>query len=198
MHSEKIADCRVFTVHKTLSMKPYGRESHEERMHNFYVFHSGDWVNVIPVTDEGEVVLIEQYRHGTEEFTLEIPGGSIDPEDPTPLHAAARELLEETGYEAESWVQLGVSHPNPAIQSNACHTYLAKSIRQVQIPNFTSTEEVAIRRVPLTQIPELIKNGSITHALGLVAFFWLQLARLDSTMDLPGAVPSVDNCIEQS
>lgn len=172
VHSEQIADCRVFTVHKKLSYKASGNT---ERTHDFYVFHSGDWVNIIPLTENNEVVLIEQYRHGTEGFTLEIPGGSVDAEDPSPLYAAERELLEETGYMAGSWEPLGQSHPNPAIQSNLCHTFIARNVRQIEIPQFMGTEEIAIRLVPLEQIPQLVREGVITHALVMVAFYWLSL-----------------------
>lgn len=172
--SEKIADCRVFTVHKKLSSKPFGTA---ERTRDFYVFDSGDWVNIIPVTSDGKVILIEQFRHGTEGFTLEIPGGGVDPEDPSAVYAAERELLEETGYAAESLTFLGESHPNPAIQNNRCYTFLANNVKWVQKPEFKGTEEIAIRLVPLNEVPELIRNGVITHALVLVAFYWLQLAQ---------------------
>lgn len=173
IHSEQIADCRVFTVHRKLSRKA---SASQDRTHDFYVFHSGDWVNIIPLTENREVVLIEQYRHGTEGFTLEIPGGSVDGEDPSPLFAAERELFEETGYKAANWVTLGQSHPNPAIQSNLCHTFLALDVKQVEVPKFTTTEEItAIRLVPLREVPELVRSGVITHALVMVAFYLLSL-----------------------
>lgn len=172
--SEKIADCRVFTVHRNLSSRYCYRED-DHKTHDFYVFQSGDWVNVIPVTDNNEIILIEQFRHGTESFTLEIPGGSVDDADPDPRYAAERELREETGAVAGEWVQLGTSHPNPAIQGNLCHTYLAKNTKVVEKPRFESTEEIMIRKVPLERVPGLIKDGVITHALVLVAFYWLQL-----------------------
>lgn len=166
--SEQIADCRVFTVHKKSSQKA-------ERTHDFYVFDSGDWVNIIPLTENREVLMIEQFRHGTEGFTLEIPGGMVDPEDPSPRFAAERELLEETGYMAEKWIPLGQSHPNPAIQGNLCHTFLALNVKQIEIPEFAGTEEIAIRLLPLDDVPDLVRRGAITHALVMVAFYWLQL-----------------------
>src|SRR4051812_19424383 len=78
----------------------------------FYVFDAPDWVNVVAVTEDDDVVLIEQYRHGSERVTLEIPGGMIDPEDAAPEVAARRELLEETGYAAERWTHVGTVDPN--------------------------------------------------------------------------------------
>jgi len=171
--SEQIADCRVFTVHKKLSRRETAGST--DRTHDFYVFDSGDWVNIIPLTENREVLMIEQYRHGTEGFTLEIPGGSVDPEDPSPVFAAERELLEETGYTAQKWIPLGQSHPNPAIQGNLCHTFLALNVRQIEIPEFAGTEDIAVRLLPLDDVPDLIRSGTITHALVMVAFYWLSL-----------------------
>jgi len=91
--SEQVADCRVFNVRRDFSADP-----RDGRVHDFYVIEAPDWINVIPLTDDGRVVLIEQYRHGTGEVSLEIPGGMVD-EGESPQDAAARELLEETGYE---------------------------------------------------------------------------------------------------
>ena len=170
--SEQIADCRVFTVHKKLSRR---ETAGKDRTHDFYVFDSGDWVNIIPVTENREVLMIEQYRHGTENFTLEIPGGTVDSDDPSPVYAAERELLEETGYIAQKWIPLGQSHPNPAIQGNLCHTFLALNVRQIEIPEFAGTEDIAVRLLPLDDVPDLIRSGTITHALVMVAFYWLSL-----------------------
>ena len=170
--SEEIYDCRVFKLHKNSSSKLYDVD---KTTHDFFVFHSGDWVNVIPVTEKNELILIEQFRHGTESFTLEIPGGSVDDTDRDPLYAAERELKEETGAVARDWQLLGVSHPNPAIQGNLCYTYLARGVEIVEKPRFDTTEEIAIRKVSLRDVPRLIKSGVITHALVLVAFYWLKL-----------------------
>lgn len=170
--SETIAECKVFSVNRNRSCVEIDET---QKAHNFYVLHPSDWVNVIPVTDDGCVVLIEQFRHGIGQFTLEIPGGMVDPEDTSVQDAAARELLEETGFIAESWSLLGINHPNPAMQSNICHTYLATGARQIETPQFEGTENIAIKLVPLEQIHELISNGTITHALVIVAFHLLNL-----------------------
>ncbi|MBZ0188290.1 MAG: NUDIX hydrolase, partial [Candidatus Obscuribacterales bacterium] len=155
--SEKIADCRVFTVHKQLASKAC-LTGEIERTHDFYVFHSGDWVNIIPTTEDNRVVLIEQYRHGTENITLEIPGGSVDADDDSPFKAAERELFEETGYQGSELIPLGSTHPNPAIQSNLCHTFLARNVKRLATPVFNSTEEIAIRLVSIADIPDLIRT----------------------------------------
>lgn len=170
--SEEIADCRVFKVHKNTSSKV---SDSKDKLHDFFVFQSFDWVNVIPVTENNEIILIEQFRHGTNSFTLEIPGGSVDDTDPDPLFAAKRELKEETGAIASDWVSLGAIHPNPAIQGNLCHTYLAKGCKIIEKPQFDTTEEIAIKCVPFSDVPGLIKSGVITHALVLVAFYRFEL-----------------------
>ena len=167
--SEYVADCRVFKVRRDVSADP-----RDGRAHDFYVIEAPDWINVVPLTPRGEVVLIEQYRHGTEEVSLEIPGGMVDPGE-TPREAAARELLEETGYAASELVFLGKTRPNPAIQNNWIHTYLARGAECRQEPACDGTEQTIVRLVPLEQIPSLIAGGEITHSLVVVGFHWLSL-----------------------
>ncbi|HEY9867912.1 MAG TPA: NUDIX hydrolase [Candidatus Obscuribacterales bacterium] len=172
--SERIADCKVFSVTHIRSRWVSGGQ---KDVHNFYLLHPCNWVNVIPVTQDRKVVMVEQFRHGIETVTLEIPGGSVDPEDASWQAAAARELLEETGFVSDDWVRVGFNHPNPALQSNICETYLARNVRQIQQPRFdeSSSERISLRLVPLDDIPELIRSGTISHALVIVAFYLLQL-----------------------
>ncbi|HEV2704907.1 MAG TPA: NUDIX hydrolase [Pyrinomonadaceae bacterium] len=167
--SEQLADCRVFRVRRDISLNP-----RDGRAHDFYVIEAPDWINVVPLTAAGEVVLIEQYRHGTDEVTLEIPGGMVDPGE-TPRESAARELLEETGYEATELVALGRTRPNPAIQDNWIHTFLARDVQFRGAPSFAGTEHTVTRLVPLARIPSLIADGRITHSLVVVGFHWLAL-----------------------
>lgn len=169
--SETIYSCRIFSLLKNRSRSP-----RDDRPHDFFVLDSGDWVNIIPVTEDGHVVLIRQYRHGTEDFTLEIPGGMVDREDPSPLAAARREMQEETGYDSADIVPLGSIHPNPAIQGNRCHSFLARNVTRKFEPSFDTTEETEVRLVPVRELPELVRSGRITHALVVVAFYWYDLS----------------------
>ena len=134
-------------------------------------------MNIVPLTADDQVVLIRQYRHGVDGITLEVPGGMVDASDPSPLHAARREMLEETGYDAEDIVSLGSIHPNPAIQDNRCHTFLARNAVKLREPHFDTTEETEVVLVPLSEIPDLVRQGRISHALVVVAFYWHHLMR---------------------
>lgn len=167
--SEPLADCRVFQVRRDRSANP-----RDGREHDFFVIEAPDWINIIPLTARGEVVMIEQFRHGTGEVTLEIPGGMVDRGE-EPREAALRELLEETGYAGHEAALLGRTRPNPAIQNNWIHTFLARDVRFERAPVFDGTEHTAVRLVPLGQVPALVAGGTITHSLVVMAFYWLNL-----------------------
>ena len=157
---------RVFSIRTDTVLSPRtGKE------HDFYIIESEDWINVIPLTADHHVVMIRQYRHGARKVTLEIPGGLVDPGD-TPEKAAARELLEETGYQAEGLVQIGVVNPNPALFNNRCYTYVAQNVKKIHDPMPDQAEDIEVVLIPLSDIPELIQNGEIDHAMVIAAFYW--------------------------
>lgn len=139
---------------------------------DFVVMKAPDWVNVIALTPENDVVLIRQFRYGVESVTLEIPGGMVDPGE-NALEAGKRELREETGYVADTWLELGVVEPNPAIQDNRCWTYLALDARFEGEIQHDSNEVIAMSNEPLDKIGSLIAEGEIQHALVVAAFFHL-------------------------
>ena len=164
----QLGDYAIFKMRQDTSRSPRtGRD------HMFIVLDAPDWVNVLPVTSAGQVVLIKQYRHGTETITVEIPGGMVDPEDGDPAQGAQRELLEETGYAADEFVLIGSVAPNPAFLDNRCYTYLATNARRVQEPQFDGSEDIAVMEVPLADIPDMIGDGRITHALVVAGFYHL-------------------------
>ncbi|NOK39024.1 NUDIX hydrolase [Corallococcus exercitus] len=129
-----------------------------------------DWVNVIAVTKQDELVMVRQFRFGIDAPTLEVPGGVIDPGE-DPATAAVRELEEETGYRAGRLEALGEVHPNPAFQSNRCFSYLALDCERVSDGNPDDGEDIAVELYPRADLPRLILEGHITHSLVVVAFF---------------------------
>ena len=163
--STKDKGYRVFNLRTDLAISPRtGKE------HHFFVIESPPWVNVIPLTPQNEVVLVKQYRHGTQEVTLEIPGGLVEVSD-SPEGAAKRELMEETGYGASEMILLGTVHPNPAIQNNLCYTYLAKNVVLSGQQEQDDKEDIQVVLRPLREIPGIIQKGEITHSLVLAAFY---------------------------
>ncbi|MFC1545409.1 NUDIX hydrolase [Gemmatimonadota bacterium] len=134
--------------------------------------NTSDWINIIALTPENEVLLVKQYRHGTRSFTLEIPGGLVDPGE-APQEAAVRELREETGFEGSDIRLIGTVAPNPAFLSNHCSTYLVEACVQVGEPQPDGGEDLESVLRPLGDIPELILAGEIDNALVLCAFWWL-------------------------
>ena len=167
--TERVYKGRIFEVER--------RRSHSPRLdasHQFDVIRSVDWVNIVPITPERRVVMVRQFRHGIAGFTLEVPGGMIDAGE-APIVAARREMVEESGYDSADVRPLGATHPNPAILDNRCHTFVAHGVRRVGECSFDGTEECEVVLVPLDEIPDRIRDGTITHALVVVAFHWLRL-----------------------
>lgn len=163
LESKVDKDYQVFRIQSELAISP-----RTKKIGQFYTIDTRDWVNVIPVTNDGRVVMIKQYRHGSKEVTLEIPGGLVDEEDPR--EAAQRELLEETGYAGEKAQHLGSVNPNPAIFNNLCHTYLIENAREVAEKALDPNEDIEVVLVPAGEIPDIVAGGAITHSLVIVAF----------------------------
>ena len=142
---------------------------HTGKVKKFSLIESVDWVNVIALTPKDEVVLIRQYRAGSASICLEIPGGMID-EGEDPLTAAKRELEEETGYTAANWRAIGTALPNPAIQNNRLHTYVALDAKPTAPQRFDSSEVIELQTAPLADVRLMLRDGRIDHALVITAF----------------------------
>jgi 8-oxo-dGTP pyrophosphatase MutT (NUDIX family) len=130
----------------------------------YYVLEYPDWVQIVAIDDEDHLILVRQYRHGFGGISLEVPAGTVDKEDLSPLATAARELEEETGYVAEHWRYFGKHSPNPATHTNFCHTVLAQGLSLSGKTLNDPTEQIQVVRVPVQEAFRLAADGTIVNA----------------------------------
>jgi 8-oxo-dGTP pyrophosphatase MutT (NUDIX family) len=149
------------------------RSRKSSKSHDFYVMDLTSAVHVIALTSSNEVVLVRQFRAGSGRDSLETPGGLVE-EGEDPLEAGPRELLEETGYAGDRPDFLGTVWSNPAITTSRSTTILVRNARKIAEPTLDPTEELQIELVPAREIPEMIADGRIDHALVVVGLLrWL-------------------------
>jgi len=141
---------------------------------DFVVIDSLDWVNVVALTLDGSIVLVRQFRFGTDNFSLEIPGGIVESGD-DPIAAGVRELMEETGYAGRSARLLAVVNPNPAIQRNRCHLVLVEGAVKEGAVHWDADEEIEVSTAPVAEVLEWARSGKITHSLVLCGLFHFEL-----------------------
>jgi ADP-ribose pyrophosphatase len=170
--SRPVGDFRIFTIRADQRISPRTNQPHE-----FFVIDCVDWVNVIALTPDQQVVMIEQYRHGSNSIELEIPGGMMEAKDLSPEVAGMRELREETGYVGERSRIIGQVLPNPAIMSNTCYTLLLEDCRCVGPVELDHGEDLITRLVPVADLPGLVASGKIRHSLVAVALYHFDLWR---------------------
>lgn len=171
--SKEVADCRVFKVRED-----FCERASDSAEASFFVVESPDWVNVIALTIERQVVLIEQFRHGVEEIITEIPGGIVDKGE-EPIAAARRELAEETGFTSGQIISLGKTRPNPAIQNNWIHHFLALDCEKTRATNFDEHEGITTKLTALKNFEYLIESNQITHSLVIAAFYKFKFSEID-------------------
>ena len=143
----------------------------------FYVLEYPNWVHVVALTKNREVVLVRQYRHGIQETVLEVPSGCIEKTDVSPLEAAKRELLEETGYTGVHFIGTGRLSPNPANHTNMCFCFLATDVELAASQQLDVNEQIVVELTPLDKVIELLGNGGFLQALHIGALFFA-LSRL--------------------
>jgi ADP-ribose pyrophosphatase len=171
LRRRRLLDCSVFSVDASLARSPLDGSEHE-----FYRITSRDWVQIVPMTADNEVVMVWQYRHGAGSLSLEVPAGLIDPGE-QPAAAARRECLEETGYEASDITRLGSVNPNSAYFTNRLHMFYALGAERVGEIQNSASEQTEVELVPLRSVEDLILDGTIDHALN-VGLLWRVLREI--------------------
>lgn len=140
----------------------------ENHKATFSILEAPDWINVIALTPENNIILVEQYRYGIEKPTLELPGGVCD-EGEDPKETSIRELKEESGFYSDDWIYLGNVSSNPAMQTNYTHTYLARNCTKAFDQQLDGNERINVHILPLKEFLGFIRDGEIKHSLMVAA-----------------------------
>lgn len=128
---------------------------------DFYVFEINEWSTIVPVTEDGRLILVEQYRHGLQKITLEFPAGLIDKQE-DPFVTAQRELQEETGYTSRDWTPLGAYHLGPSKIVNAFHLFLARNCKPTREQKLDETEDIRVVTVTPEEYGRMFERGEVT------------------------------------
>ena len=170
--SHRMGDYRIFSIRSDEKISP-----RTGKKVDFFVIDCVNWVNVVALTPDRQLVMVEQYRHGSNTVELEIPGGMMDAADSDPVATGLRELREETGYEGNNARVIGKVFPNPAIMSNTCFTVLIENCHPSHPTEFDHGEDITARLIPAADAPALVADGAIKHALVVAALFHFDLSQ---------------------
>lgn len=160
------ADCRIFSVWEKTFVHPL-----RQTRGDFYVLQGASWVLCVPVLPDGRIVLVRQFRFGSQRLSWEVPGGCMD-DGESAVMAAERELVEETGYVPQSIELLYQCAPNPAIMSNTCFVTLAKEVVLREDVNWDEHEELELGVFSEDEIWAMIQAGEIFHSLAVTALLY--------------------------
>lgn len=160
LSSEYLFNDHWFKVRRDKCITPKGKI-----VDPYYVYDFPTWVGAVPITEEGKVVMVRQYRHALGEECIEIPGGCVDETDKNFEEAIARELLEETGYAFSSYEYLGKISPNPSTNSNLLHMYLARGGKKVAEQQLDHNEDIEIVLLSMEELKQLLRENKIIQAM---------------------------------
>lgn len=164
LDSRPVFDAGLFQVSRDRTRSPRTGGEHE-----VHIVHMVDWLMVVPLTTEGRLVLVRQYRHGSRAMSLELPGGLHDGRGERPATGAARELAEETGYGGGELCLLGELRPQPALLSNRLWIYLARDVRPTAPPALDPGEDIELVLLDPRELPARLAAGEINNAMVLAA-----------------------------
>lgn len=162
--------CSVFEVESAIV-----ESERNARQKTYYRLDFPSWVNIVAITPDQQLVMIRQYRFGSDRDELEIPGGAVEQEE-DPLDAGLRELREETGYTGEAARIIGRVNPNPALQGNFCYTVLVENARKTTDQDLDEMEDIEVFTMPLASVYRLVRENELSHGLVLNALFSYLLA----------------------
>lgn len=170
--TKPLGDYHIFSLRLDQKVSPRTGEPHD-----FFIIDCVNWVNVVAITPDKQLVMLEQYRHGSNTVELEVPGGVMDAKDVSPLATGVRELREETGYEGTAARALNWAFANPAIMNNRSHFVIIEQCVHRHACEFDHGEDLLTRLVPWRDIPSLVRAGKIRHPLVVAALYHYELAR---------------------
>jgi len=149
----------------------------------FHVIELADWVNVIAVTHDRNVLLVEEYRHGAGRTVFELPSGTVAGPGETPRAAMQRELLEETGFASEHWFDIGSFYANPARQTNRVHSFVALDARKVSAPTLDDGEDILTHEIAWDAFAAELRDGSLELQGFHLGCLWLLQSYAGRTAD---------------
>lgn len=143
-----------------------------QTMEPYYVLEYSHWVNILPITNDGRVILVRQYRHALGQFSIELPGGIMDAHEINPMEAARRELLEETGYSAGHIEQVAVVATNPATHNNLLYCYLATGCQLTQAIELDENEELEMIVITMDELLTMLRENKILQSLHVTSMLY--------------------------